>query len=521
MSFRAHRFICLIVFVLLLSCAGFAATPVTYLYLNSQPRDFIGQGQTLTFTPADGVFATSTSSNAVSASFHNSDYSQSWTLDFATPTSTRFAKGQYIGAQRTLVGSPTRPGVDVFGDGRGCDQVGGQFLVSDFALAPDGTVARLAIDFEQHCESFPPALYGSIRYNSSVSQVPRLGIGAVSTLKGNAGTSNAVATVALSSPSANPVTVQYLTTDNTALQNVDYQATTGTLTFPPGSTSQTIVVPILGDRLARGNKQFKLSLKTPTAALLGAASAMVLIRDPNVTMNALAMNFQSSDGTPVGQRYLITPSDGIFTTYTSANFVDIMVHNGDGWTLVFGGPSTTRILAGDYPNATGGPAPPGTPTIDVFGGPGYACNTLTGSFDVLKAGYSSPGVLQTFSADFAQRCDGSTTTLFGSVRFRSLLQQFSVTNAVITGPSAVFTVTLNPALANSVTVTFSTGDGTALAGSDYASTTTSLAFSPGMTEQTVSVPLLSSGNAPQKTFFGHLSSPSSAAVWISQGSAAF
>jgi hypothetical protein len=108
--------------------------------------------------------------------------------------------------------------------------------------------------------------------------------------------------------------------------------------------------------------------------------------------------------------------------------------------------------------------------------------------------------------------------LFGWVRFHSLLHEFSVSNAVLQGSSAVYTVTPNPALAKPTSVTFSTAEGSALAGTDYAATTQTLTFSPGMLEQIVAVPLLSSGNAPQKTFFGQLSSPAGAAVWISRGS---
>jgi hypothetical protein len=107
------------------------------------------------------------------------------------------------------------------------------------------------------------------------------------------------------------------------------------------------------------------------------------------------------------------------------------------------------------------------------------------------------------------------------VRVGSLLQQFSVSDAVIQGSSAVFTVTLNPALAKSVSVNVSTADGSAVAGVDYVATSETLTFSPGMVQQTVTVPLLSPGNTPKKTFYARLSSPSGAAVWVSQGSETF
>jgi hypothetical protein len=141
---------------------------------------------------------------------------------------------------------------------------------------------------------------------------------------------------------------------------------------------------------------------------------------------------------------------------------------------------------------------------------------------VLKAVYrKGTGALQSFAADFEQHCEGQPPALFGWVRVNSLLQQISVSDAFIEGTSAVFTVTLNPALSTAVAVTFSTADGTAVAGTDYVATSQTLGFSPGVLEQTVTVPLLDSGNSPKKIFYGQLSQSSGAAVWVRQGSAAF
>ena len=50
-----------------------------------------------------------------------------------------------------------------------------------------------------------------------------------------------------------------------------------------------------------------------------------------------------------------------------------------------------------------------------------------------------------------------------------------------------FVVTLSPAASQTVMVTASTVDGTAIAGSDYVPGTTTLTFSPGVVRQTVRV----------------------------------
>jgi hypothetical protein len=199
--YSSARTLFLITAILICSAFAFSATATTYLYLNSQTGDWVGGGLTHTFTPSDGTFTVQNTSSTVSINFHSPDNSQNWNLNFGSPASTKFARGQYVGAQRTAFRGPMNPGVDVSGDGRGCNTDAGQFLVSDLAMAPDGTVERLAIDFEQHCEGAAPALFGSFRYNSKISRVPRLGIGHAYTLKGNTGTSDSSVEIALSMPS--------------------------------------------------------------------------------------------------------------------------------------------------------------------------------------------------------------------------------------------------------------------------------------------------------------------------------
>ena len=54
-------------------------------------------------------------------------------------------------------------------------------------------------------------------------------------------------TVTLSAVSAQAVTVAYATADGTAVAASDYTTTGGTLTFTPGETSKTVMVPVTAD----------------------------------------------------------------------------------------------------------------------------------------------------------------------------------------------------------------------------------------------------------------------------------
>ena len=85
-------------------------------------------------------------------------------------------------------------------------------------------------------------------------------------------TSPASITVTLSATSGQTVTVNYATADGTATTGSDYTAASGTLTFNPGVTSQTINVPIINDTAVEGNEWFTVTLSGPVNATLGSTT---------------------------------------------------------------------------------------------------------------------------------------------------------------------------------------------------------------------------------------------------------
>lgn len=64
--------------------------------------------------------------------------------------------------------SSAQPGLSVSGAGRACNSATGRFVVFEADFSPSGEIERFAADFEQHCESRVPALFGSVRFNSNV-----------------------------------------------------------------------------------------------------------------------------------------------------------------------------------------------------------------------------------------------------------------------------------------------------------------------------------------------------------------
>ena len=81
---------------------------------------------------------------------------------------------------------------------------------------------------------------------TAAAEAPSVVVNDITVAEGNAGTTAAVFTVSLSGPSTITVTVDYATSDGTATAGTDYQAASGTLTFPPGTTTGQVSVPVIG-----------------------------------------------------------------------------------------------------------------------------------------------------------------------------------------------------------------------------------------------------------------------------------
>ena len=100
--------------------------------------------------------------------------------------------------------------------------------------------------------------------------------------------------VVLSVPATTTVTVDYATTDGTAIAGSDYVATTGTLTFVPGETVKYIPIVILDDAVPEPSETLNITLSHPAGCLLDTTSTAVLtILDddfPTVTITASTPN---------------------------------------------------------------------------------------------------------------------------------------------------------------------------------------------------------------------------------------
>ena len=98
---------------------------------------------------------------------------------------------------------------------------------------------------------------------------PTIVPGAASISEGNSGTTTLQIPVSLSAPSGQTVTASWTTLNNTAVAPGDFTAASGTVTFAPGQTTQTVPVTINGDTLNEPDELLIVSLTNPTNATIG------------------------------------------------------------------------------------------------------------------------------------------------------------------------------------------------------------------------------------------------------------
>ena len=101
--------------------------------------------------------------------------------------------------------------------------------------------------------------------------------------------------MSLNATSSAPVTVKYATVNGTATAGSDYTATSGTLTFPAGQTSKTIVINIIGDTTNEANETFFVNLSAPTGATLADFQGLGTISNddgskPDFIITAITLN---------------------------------------------------------------------------------------------------------------------------------------------------------------------------------------------------------------------------------------
>ena len=301
------------------------------------------------------------------------------------------------------------------------------------------------------------------------------------------------------------VTVNYATTNGTAIAGTNYLATSGLLTFFAGESAKSISVPLLNNTNAVGNLFFTIGLANPSsgARLLPQSTTTVIVQDAYAELsftNAVTTVLKNAGPAVIP----VICSNTNLEPAVSTNTVPIQV----SYTTVDG----SAVAGVDY-TATSG--------ILYFTN-GIATNNISvpiinnglvtsnRSFTVVLSSPTAPGKLAAPSTN--------TVTIINTVSGLSFASSaFTVQK---TGVAATITVNRTSYTNSTVSVNFVATNGTAIAGINFGSTNGTLTFTNGVTSQSFQVPIIdTTAVQPDLTVQLQLSSPSGGSALVAPSAA--
>jgi hypothetical protein len=154
---------------------GFGAGGRTELTMQSDQGDWVGQGASYDYLPANATISASGTHSGVHVAV-DGNTGDWWYLDFVAPSNDILTAGTTYNASRyPFQGSGA--GMDISGEGRGCNTLTGTFTVNSISFTLDGTLRYASISFVQHCEGVAPALHGTLDFRVPTGDVTPPGPG--------------------------------------------------------------------------------------------------------------------------------------------------------------------------------------------------------------------------------------------------------------------------------------------------------------------------------------------------------
>lgn len=289
---------------------------------------------------------------------------------------------------------------------------------------------------------------------------------------------NASFTVTLSAAASGTVSVRYSTVSGAgptaATSGLDFTAASNaTLTFAPGETEKTINVATTDDQETEADEVFTISLSSPTGVVLADREATGTILDNDSGGGLPAISISDAPAITEG-------ANAVFTvTLTSAATTAVTLNYS-----TFEDNRPTSAGSGDFTARTNQSLT-------------FAAGELTKTIVIATIDDIEVEDTETFGVMLSNVSGAtlSTAQAIGTINDNEVaLPEFSVNNApaVEEGGSASFVVTLDRAVANTLTVNYSTASGFGPSGASNNADFTAinnqmLTFSPGQTQRTVTV----------------------------------
>ena len=286
--------------------------------------------------------------------------------------------------------------------------------------------------------------------------------------EGNVGTKLLTFTVTAPQTGGPTITVDFATVGGTATQGVDFNAVVGTLSFPVGVTSRTISVPIVGDYFTETNESFQVVLSNSVnAPLINAVGTGLIIDDdvtPTITITNQSITEANSGATNMTFTVNLSQATGIPVTVDFATFDQTTTAGSDyvptSGTITFPAFNTTQQI-----------------TVSILG------DLIDEANETFFVALSNPT-----NAILDMNTIGIGTILDNDAMPTMSVQNISFNEGQAGSTTATFMVSLSQPSGQSVTVNYTTVDGTAtVADGDYTTATGSLTFLPGEVTKLITV----------------------------------
>jgi hypothetical protein len=390
------------------------------------------------------------------------DVQDAFTVNYTTSNGTASAPGDYL----SKAGSVTFPA----GSASGAIQTFKVDLVNDNFAEPAETFSATLNNINSPLVTMGTATVSTIINDDDAAGVS---ISTNPTVNESAGT--ATFTVTLTGGVQDAFTVDYNTSNGTAIAPADYTATTGTVTFEAGSvsgTTQTFTVPIQNDNLREPGETFSAALSNISGLVtIATASATTTVTDNDAASVAITTNPTVNEAAGTAT-FTVTLTGNAQEDFT-VNYVTV---NG----------SATQPT--DYTNTQG--------SITF---PAGSVNGTTRTFMVPIFNDQLAEGDETFGATLSSITGGLVT--IGTATAFTTIKDDDVVSVAISAPGTVneaagtvtFMVTLTGGVQNAFTVDYTTINGTAVAPGDYATTAGRITFPAGSADGTFrsfTVPIL-------------------------------
>jgi hypothetical protein len=274
--------------------------------------------------------------------------------------------------------------------------------------------------------------------------------------------------VKLSRASRRSVTVRFATRDGTATSPADYSRRTGRVRFKPGQRRRVVSVPVKSDQLQEGPEKFSLRLRKPAGARVGDGTGVATIVDDDPVPGIFAGDATVTEGSAA-----LVP---ITLANPTTKSVTVSFATGDG----------TATAGTDYTAASGTLtfAPGDTTESVTFPTAGNGLDQSDRSLSVTLSGPSNGVII-----------DGTASvTIIDDDPIAISVSSDSVDEASAGSIIAQFDVTLSAPSTQTISVNYTTTDGSAVAPADYSPAFGTLTFVPGDMVETIPVEVIDDGD---------------------------